>query len=95
MKIGEIRERFEERIRFANVIDSELVDFEKSLQRQFEELWKYGYIENFTNDFLAYANGYQINTGDYEDFHILQTLDLRKIKGTKKAIKALGEFLVK
>lgn len=90
MKIREIRKEFKERIRFAEAVIPELVDYHKSMLRTFEELWKNGTTTNFDNDFLRFANGYQINTGDYEGLHIMQTLDLHRITASKKTVEEMA-----
>lgn len=87
MTIKQIREKFKEHIKFSKMVIPELVDYQQDMQRTFEELWRYGTVEDFSDDFLKFANGYQINTGDYSDLHILQTLDLRRISATKAVVK--------
>lgn len=87
MTMKQIREKFKERIRFSEMVNPELVDYQKDIQRTFEDLWRYGTVEDFSDDFLRFVNGYQINTGDYNDLHILQTLDLRRITATKAVVK--------
>ena len=87
MTIKQIRDEFKEGIRFSKRIGSELVDYQEDMQRTFEELWKYGFAENFSDDFLRFANGYQINTGNYSELHINQTFDLRSISASKAVAK--------
>lgn len=91
MTIKEIRKEFKERIRFSKMVLPELVEYHENMQRTFEDLWKNGMTQNFDNDFLRFANGYQINTGDYENIHILQTFDLRIITANHKAVKEMME----
>jgi hypothetical protein len=91
MTIREIRKEFKERIRFSKMVLPELVEYHENMQRTFEDLWKNGTTQSFSNEFLRFANGYQINTGDYENLHILQTLDLRRITANHKAVKGMME----
>lgn len=91
MTIKEIRKEFKERIRFSSIALPGLVPYHENMLRTFEDLWKNGYTTDFDNDFLRFANGFQINTGDYENIHIRQALGLHSITATRKAVKAMME----
>ena len=91
MTIREIRKEFKERIRFSSIALPGLVPYHESMLKTFEDLWKNGYTTNFNTEFLRFANGYQINTGDYENIHICQTLGLHSITANRKAVKGMME----
>ena len=71
----------------------ELVPYVECEERTLVELWKYGTITNFTQNFLAYANGYQIRTGDYENIHIAACYDLHTISANRKAVRELAQLI--
>ena len=91
MTIKELRKEFKERIEFSKRVLPGLVEYHESMRRTFEDLWKNGYTTNFDNEFLRFANGFQISTGDYENIHIRQTLGLHSITANHKAVKAMME----
>jgi hypothetical protein len=95
MTMKEMRETIKRHIEFAKQTGLDgLVPYYESTKQTLEALWREGYTRNFDNDFLKAANGYQCNTGDYEDVHIAQTLDLHSITATKKGVKALADFIL-
>lgn len=85
MTMAEIRKEIKELNAFSKAIgNTEIVEYRKIMCKQFEELYKNLSISNFTSDFLKMANGYQINTGNYDTFHIAQTHDLHTISCDSK-----------
>lgn len=91
MTIKEIRNEFKRRIEFSVRANTGLEDYYKTELKTFEDLYQNGTITAFTNDFLAFANGYQINTGNYDELHILQTLDLHRISAPRKVVRKMME----
>lgn len=87
MTMTEIRKAFKDRRNFAKTFKNGLDDYYKITLETFENLYKFGYITTFDNDFLKFANGYQINSGNYETLHINQTLDLHSIAADKRTVK--------
>lgn len=95
MTMKEMRETIKGKVEFAKLTGlDDLVTYYESTKQTLETLWRDGYTENFDDDFLKAANGYQINTSDYEDVHIAQSLDLHSITATKKGVKALADFIL-
>lgn len=94
MTITQIRKAFAEKKDFLQKTGlEELIDYVEEQERTIEKLLKDGVTTEFTDDFLAYANGYAINSGDSE-LKISCCYDIRVIKGTKAAVKALAEFIL-
>lgn len=94
MGITEIRKSLKKRIQFDEVAcGGYLAPYFQEILDTINELWKEGYIRNFSDDILRLLNGYQINTGDYDGCHILQTLDLRSVEMTKTSVKAFGTYI--
>lgn len=89
----EMRKAYKSKRDFAASIQGleELVWYYDSVRKTLETLWKEGTATDFDTDFLKVANGYQINTQDYENIQILQTLDLHRITATKAVVKELAE----
>lgn len=87
MKIAELRAEFKKRIKFAETINSALIDYYREMWEAMENLYKYGYVTEYPNEFLATANGYVVNTQNYENFHIHQTLGQHDISATKGAAR--------
>ena len=71
-----------------------LVSYYEEIEKVVESLWKNGYAENFSNDILALANGYQVNSGNYAGCNIKQTLDLRSITMDKAAVKEFAAYAI-
>lgn len=91
MTIKEIRNEFKRRIEFSILANTGLADFYKAELSTFEDLYQNGTTTTFTSDFLAFANGYQIKTGNYDELHILQTLDLHRISAPRKVVRKMME----
>lgn len=70
-----------------------LAEFHKDVLNTLEKLWKDGYVNDYSDDFRKYAYGYQINSQNYDTFHIVDTLDLHTITATKAAVKELGTYI--
>ena len=95
MTMKEIRKGFANRRRFMKITGlTDLIGYVKQMQEEAELLYREGFILIPSDDFLRYANGYQINTGNYETFHINQTYDLRSITATKEAARGLAEYIL-
>lgn len=95
MTMREIRKGFVEKRRFLKAVGlGELVGYVNQLQAEAEILWKEGCISSASDDFLAYANGYQINTGDYEGIEIRQTYGMRSVKATKEVALEIAEAIL-
>lgn len=96
MTMTEIRKEVKRMIAFSKANgNADLVDYYKSMSEQFEKLYKNLSISDFTTDFLSIANGYQINTCNYDTFHIAQTHDLHTISCVcKKEARKFFEWWV-
>ena len=77
-----------ERIRFAKLANTGLEEYYSEIKETFEELYNNG-TTNFSNDFLSFANGYQIRNNDYENLHILQTYDLHRINANRLVVRRM------
>ena len=95
MTMSEIRKEFTSRKKFmkATGLDG-LVGYMMQMQSEVELLYKEGFISIPSDELLAYANGYQINTGNYTTMHIAQHYDLKSIAATKEAAKELAEYIL-
>ena len=94
MTMKAMREHFSKMRKFDSFCGGGLTEYYDDMQRTLEALWKNGYTTEISDDFLKAANGYQINTSDYENIHICQTYDLRSIAATKAGVKALADFII-
>ena len=94
MTISCFRAEIKKRIRFAQLSGSELDGWYKEINESINSLWKNGFITDFSDEILALANGYQVNSGNYETFHVSQTFDLRSISAEKKAVKEFAAFIL-
>lgn len=92
MNIKEIRNEYKKMRRFNQLAGGELVDYLDSIWAQMEDLYTHGYVTDCTTDFMAIANGYVVNTQDYDHFHILQTLGMRDIEGVSK--RTARDFMI-
>lgn len=94
MGIAEIRKSLKKDIQFDTALGGGyLAPYFQEILDTINELWKEGYIRNFSDDILRLLNGYQINTGDYDGCHISQTLDLHSVEMTKASVKAFGTYV--
>lgn len=89
MTIKELRNAYKRNVEFSKMAGTGLESYIESEWRAFEDLYKEGTITNFSSDFLARANGFQTTTGEYENLHILQTLDLHRISASKAVTRAM------
>lgn len=89
MTIKEIRKEFARRVEFSKLANLGLENFYENEWKAFEELYSKGTVTRFSSDFLAFANGFQTTMNEYENLHILQTLDLHRISATKKVARAM------
>lgn len=89
MTIKEIRNEFAKKVEFSKLANTGLEGYYESEWRSFEELYTNGTVTNFSSDFLAFANGYQTTTGEYDNLSILQTFDLHRVTATKKIARAM------
>ncbi len=96
MTMTEIRKAFDRRAAFARENGNDwLADWIMELKETVYAIWKNGHTDMFSNDFLREANGYQNATGNYETFHINQTLDIRSIwVDGKKTARSFAEYLL-
>lgn len=96
MNITEIRKSLKSSIKFDAVLGTGcLAPYYKEVLDNINKLWRDGFVVNFSADFLALLNGYQVNTGDYDGCHICQTLDLHSVEMTKTSVKAFGAYVCK
>lgn len=94
MTIVELRKEMDNKIRFAELANTGLKDYYVSAKETFNELYDNGTVTNFSNDFLAFANGFQVRNGEYERLHILQTYDLHRITANRIVVRRMmSEFL--
>lgn len=70
-----------------------LGDGTREMASQIKRLWRDGSIENYTNEFLAYANGYVINCQP-KGFRVSDCLDIHVIVASKQAARAFGEWFL-
>lgn len=89
MTIKEIRNEFAKRVEFSKLAKTGLESYYATEWRSFEELYTNGTVTNFSDDFLAFANGYQTTNSEYDNLSILQTYDLHRITATKKIARAM------
>lgn len=96
MTIREIRSKVKEMIRFSkNCGHVEMVAYYSVMAECFECLYKNLRVTYYPQEFLSVANGYQINTGNYDTFHIAQTHDLHTIScDSKKEARKFFEWWV-
>lgn len=94
MTMKEFRKELNAKRNFAKSFIPGLVEWYDEIEVVIETLWKQGFVTEYTNDMLKCANGFQINTCNYETFHVSQTFDLHTIKADKKATKEFAEFLI-
>lgn len=95
MTMQEIRKEFTAQRNFYKQVGlEELIGYSKQMQAEVEILWKEGYIAFASDDMLAYANGYQVNTCDYEGIHIRQTFGQRSIQATKEVAREIAKAIL-
>lgn len=95
MTMQEIRKAFTSQRKFNERVGlADLNGYSKQMQSEVELLWKEGYIEFASDELLAYANGYQISTGDYENIEIRQTYGLRSITATKEVAREIARAIL-
>lgn len=96
MTMIEIKKEFDRKAAFARENGNDwLADWIMELKETINTIWKCGYTNTFSNDFLREANGYQSVTGNYETLRIVQTLDLRIISvSDKKTARLLAEYIL-
>lgn len=96
MTIKYLRNEAKRKINFSNRIDESLGEYCELIWKGLEELYKNGFVNlnevPYGDDILASANGYQINTENYETFHVSQTYDIKVVSATKTATKELMAF---
>ena len=96
MTIKELRNEAKEQRDFLKHIDESLVEYSELIWKGLEELYKNGFVNlnevPYGDDILSCANGYQINTENYETFHVSQTYDIKVVSATKTATKELMAF---
>ena len=91
MTIKEIRSEYKRMRRFNQLIGGDLLGYLDSIWGSMEDLYKYGYIEEYSNEFLALVNGYVVTQQKCDRVHIGQTLDLHYIAANKSATR---EFMI-
>lgn len=93
MTIKYLREQAKELSRYLRTIDESLGDYNEMVWEGLDELYKNGYVNlnevPYGNDILSCANGYQIDTENYDTFHVNQTYDIKSVSATKTATKEL------
>ena len=93
MTIKYLRNEAKELTRYLRRIDESLGNYNEMVWEGLEELYKNGYVNlneiPYGDDILSCANGYQIDTENYETFHIYQTYDIKSVSATKTATKEL------
>ena len=94
MTMKEFRKKIREQKESALRLGIDLAGWYDEIKYVIETLWKDGFVDQYSRDILKLANGFQISTGNYETFHILQTYDLHSITADKKATKEFAEFLL-
>lgn len=94
MTIAQIRKEIKERRSFAVSVGVDLADWYDEIACVIERLWKDGFVTDFSGDMLKLANGYQLNTGNYETCHISQTFDLHCIKMDRVTVKDFAEYIL-
>lgn len=99
MTMTQIRKAFKEEIKknrnhFNPEIGEAMVEYHTDVLATIEEIWKEGFTTNYSIDFLKLANGFQINTGNYETCHVTDTYDLHCIKMDKQTVKEFAEYFL-
>lgn len=96
MTIKYLRNEAKRHINFSYRIDESLGAYCELIWKGLEELYKNGFVNlneiPCGDDILSCANGYQINTENYETFHVSQTYDIKVVSATKTATKELMAF---
>ena len=95
MTIWQIRKEIKTRKAEAIRMGFDLADWYDDISYTIETLWRDGFITNFTNMMLKYANSYQITSCNYKTCHISQTYNLHCIKMDRTAVKEFAEFSLK
>lgn len=94
MTMKAFRTEIKNKQRFAAMIGEEMVAYYKEIETVIENLWKNGFADNFSNDILSLANGYLVNSGNYEGCSIKQTWDLRSISMDKATVKEFAAYVI-
>lgn len=94
MTIAQIRKEIKERKAFAVNMGIDLGGWYDEIARTINALWADGFTSEFSDDILQLANGFQINTCNYETCHISQTFDLHCIKMDRATVKEFAEFIL-
>lgn len=96
MTIKELRNEAKRHINFSKHIDESIGEYSKLIWEGLEKLYKNGFLNlneiPYGDDILSCANGYQINTENYETFHVSQTYDIKTVTATKTATRELMMF---
>jgi len=70
-----------------------LGDETREMATQIKRLWKDGIIENYTNEFLKWANGYKINfQPDANAFRVSDCYNIHVIAANKREARAFAEW---
>ena len=94
MTIAQIRKEIKERKASAVRMGIDLAGWYDEIAHTIETLWADGCVTEYSDDILKLANGYQVNSGNYETCHISQTFDLHCIKMGRKAVKEFAAFIL-
>lgn len=94
MTIAQIRKEIKERKESAVRMGIDLAGWYDEIARTIETLWANGFATEYSDDILKLANGYQINSGNYETCFISQTFGLHCIKMSRKAVKEFAAFIL-
>lgn len=96
MTMAEIRKEVKRMIAFSKANgNADLVAYYSVMAECFECLYKNLRVTYYPQEFLSVANGYQINTCNYDTFHIAQTHDLHTIScDSKKEARKFFEWWV-
>ena len=94
MSIAQIRKEIKERKASVARMGIDLAGWYDEIESTIETLWADGFVAEYSGDILKLANGYQINSGNYETCHISDTFDLHCIKMDRKAVKEFAAFIL-
>ena len=75
----------------------ELADWQEEMRKACTKLYNTSllYKEEISDELLRLANGFQCRSGEYETFHINQTLDLRSIEClSKTTAREFAEYVL-
>lgn len=93
MTIKELKREYKRRLEFsARVNPSEVMQmYYETMFHSFMEIYNEGFTRNFDMDFERFVRGYQNTQCEYDNLHILTTLDLHSISASRAVVRKMLE----